>query len=69
MTTCKTAATSRRLDEALAQGFPPGDPATLTEPVGDARDASGCCCAGKAERVPPAPAPEANKTTSCCGGS
>lgn len=68
MTRCKTAATSRRLDEALAQGFRPGDPAVLTEPAGDSRDASGCCCAEKAEGGAPATAPEA-KMTSCCGGA
>lgn len=67
MTTCKTAVSSRRLDEALDQGFPASDPAALTEPAGDARDASGCCCAGKSEPEPP-PAPKA-KTSSCCGGS
>ena len=48
MTTCKTAATSRRLDEALADGFPAGDPAALTE---HARDVAGCCCTGKTERA------------------
>ena len=40
MDKCKTAATSRRLDEALDQGFPASDPASLTEPAGDARDVS-----------------------------
>jgi hypothetical protein len=41
MTTCKTAATSRRLDDALADGFPSGDPAALAEPAGDIRDVAG----------------------------
>ena len=68
MTTCKTAATSRRLDEALAETFPASDPASLTEPAGAARDVSGCCCAGKAEPVAMAPRPE-TKAASCCGGS
>ena len=67
MTTCKTAATSRRLDEALDQGFPASDPATLTEPAGDVRDVSGCCCAGKAE--PTSATTAKAKTNSCCGGS
>jgi hypothetical protein len=67
MTTCKSAATSRRLDEALDQGFPASDPAALTEPAGDARDVAGCCCGGKSEPEAP-PAPKA-KTSSCCGGS
>lgn len=43
MTTCKAVATSPRLDEALAHGFSASDPAALTAPAGDARDASGCC--------------------------
>jgi hypothetical protein len=68
MTTCKTAAASRRLDEALADGFPAGDPAALTEPAGDVRDVAGCCCAGKTEGATSAPEP-APKTASCCGGS
>jgi hypothetical protein len=68
MTTCKTAATSRRLDEALSDGFPAGDPPALTEPAGDIRDVSGCCCAEKTARAEPTPKPEA-KPASCCGGS
>lgn len=67
MTICKTAATSRRLDEALDQSFPASDPAALTEPAGDARDAPGCGCATKVEPAP-SPVPKA-KTSSCCGGS
>lgn len=67
MSTCNTAKTSRRLDEALDQGFPAGDPASLTEPAGDARDAKGCCCNGPAgESPPPAPA-AAPKKAGCCG--
>ena len=64
MTTCRTAAISRRLDEALDQGFPASDPASLTEPAGDARDVSECCCAGNAE-----PSVAKAKTTGCCSGS
>ncbi len=67
MTNCKTAATSRRLDEALAQGFPASDPAALTEAAGDAWDVAGCC-AGKAEQVARAQTPK-TKATDCCGGS
>ena len=66
MTTCKTAATSRRLDEALADGFPAGDPAALTEPAGDVRDVAGCCCAAKSEHAAPAPEPAPPKS-GCCG--
>ena len=67
MTTRTTATASRRLDEALAAGFPAGDPAELTEPAGDVRDVAGCCCA-EAERATsaPEPAPTGNR---CCGGS
>lgn len=68
MTTCKTAATSRRLDEALDQGFPAGDPASLTEPAGDARDAAGCCCSDSAEERPSQPATPARPASGCCGG-
>jgi hypothetical protein len=42
MIACKTAASGRRLDEALNQGFfPAGDPAALTELADDACDAPG----------------------------
>ena len=68
MTTCKTAAASRRLDEALADGFPAGDPAALTEPAGDVRDVAGCCCAETTARATPAPEPAPRKS-SCCSGS
>jgi hypothetical protein len=67
MTTRKTAATSRRLDEALDQGFPAGDPAALTEPAGDARDGADSCCAGTSE--PERPRGPKAKTSGCCGGS
>lgn len=64
MGTCKTAKTSRRLDEALEQGFPAGDPPALTEPAGDARDAQGCCCdpPSQAAKTPPP------RQGACCGG-
>lgn len=69
MTTCKTAAASRQLDEALADTFPTSDPASLTEPAGDVRDASDCCCAPeKKARIEPAPVSQA-KASRCCGGS
>ena len=69
MTTCKTAATSRRLDEALDQGFPAGDPASLTEPVGDARDADGCCCSEATDKRQPHSETAAPQTSGCCGGA
>lgn len=66
MTTCKTAATSRRLDEALDQSFPASDPASLTEPAGDARDVPGGYCEGEADRASmTAPKSKAGR----CGGS
>ena len=65
MDTCKTHATSRRLDEALEEGFPASDPPALTEPAGDARDVSGCCCSTPAE----APAAQKPKGSGCCGSA
>jgi hypothetical protein len=65
-TCCKTAATSRELDAELAQGLPAGDPSSLTEPVGDARDAAGCCCSPEAGQKPE-PARTATPQ-GCCGG-
>lgn len=65
MDTCKTAATNSSLDKALADSFPASDPAALTEPAGDARDAAGCCC-GPSETPKAKPSSE---RSSCCGPS
>lgn len=69
MTTCKAAATSRRLDEALDQGFPASDPASLTEPAGDARDADGCCCSGATDKHRLRSEAAALQTAGCCGSA
>ena len=51
MITCKRRANHHldmALDEALDQGFPAGDPPSLTEPSGDVRDAVGYGCGAPA---------------------
>lgn len=66
MTPCKTpAAVDRQLDEALADSFPASDPPSLTEPAGDAREASGCCCGPATPPLAEAPAAKA-KPSGCC---
>ena len=66
MSTCKTRATDRSLDQALDHGFPAGDPAALTEPAGDAREAKGCCCGESEVKAADTAAPK--KAGGCCGG-
>jgi hypothetical protein len=62
MSTCKTGGTSRQLDEELDESFPASDPATLTEPAGDARDAADRgCCGPAADRDEPE-----TETKGCC---
>lgn len=69
MTTCKTAAEGRQLDEALADTFPASDPVSLSEPAGDVRNAAGCCCAPEESgRTGPAPVSQV-RPSRCCGGS
>jgi hypothetical protein len=66
MTECP-APLSRRLDRELADGMPAGDPPTLTDPAGDARDLQGCCC-GSAEGQRADVAERPTKAASnCCG--
>lgn len=67
MTTSKTI--DCLLDEELAQGFPAGDPASLTEPAGDWRDAKGCCCGPADAESAPSPVAVAIPAKACCGGA
>jgi hypothetical protein len=66
MDTCKTAATDHSLDKALEESFPASDPAALTEPAGDVRDAAAGCCCGPSEATTSKPSSE---RSNCCGPS
>jgi hypothetical protein len=62
---CKAGELSRRLDQALEQSFPAGDPPSLTEPVGDARDVAGCGCAASEDASPAV----VDRAGGCCGAA